>query len=790
VDLGGKVAALDEGRGIGGQVAGQVGELTVDGQAELPDTAAWADWSAEGRVAGPDLALLGHLAGRGGWPTEAFELVFNLRREAAQLSVDTASLQLASGEVAELTGTIAHVDQLAGNDLRIQARGPELARFRQLLRLPGSLGGPFDVQGELKQSPEGDELLNLQAATAVGDFTLAGPLGPSPDFYGSRLDWTAAGRDLAALGRGLGFAGWPAGAYTARGSLDWTQPGLVLRNSTVRHGQDLLEADGLVGLQPPAQRLNLKISLAGKDAAVLRRLLAQPGLPPGPYSLRGGLRRDAAAGSPLHLDALQVGLAGARVQVDGRVAQRQARIDADLRLAASGPDLSAFSQLAGQPLPRTRFSIEGRVANRGDALQVSGPATVSLGGLKGQATATLGQPLGQAPISFDLSLQGPGLDAHLPRSALSPLLARHLDLRARGSWRPGRWLLDELRLQTDRETIQANGSLSPGSEATGFALDFKALTRDLAATGQLFGWSLPAAESLSVAGRLSGDTRALVLSGLSAELGDSDLAGDITLRPGPPAAVDATLTSQLLDLRPWFPTTARPPAAITGELIPAVAIPVDWLQRPASRLDLRAQTLKFGPDAYTDVRLVAKAGDGRLDADPVVLNSIRGRLSGRVSIGPGSSGPVVSLQGQGQDVLLGKLSGAAGNQNRFSATVDLRGQGRDTRALAATLNGSVRLVGRGGQMDNRLLKTMYSDFLSDLLETLNPLARRQPYTQVVCSAYLFRADNGVLHTDPALVMLDGRIAERGTHQQLMARGGWYAQMFEMQRDEVDSALMG
>jgi ABC-type multidrug transport system fused ATPase/permease subunit len=37
-------------------------------------------------------------------------------------------------------------------------------------------------------------------------------------------------------------------------------------------------------------------------------------------------------------------------------------------------------------------------------------------------------------------------------------------------------------------------------------------------------------------------------------------------------------------------------------------------------------------------------------------------------------------------------------------------------------------------------------------------------------------------------MLEGRIAERGSHQQLLAQGGWYARMFTLQQDEVDATL--
>jgi ATP-binding cassette subfamily B protein len=46
----------------------------------------------------------------------------------------------------------------------------------------------------------------------------------------------------------------------------------------------------------------------------------------------------------------------------------------------------------------------------------------------------------------------------------------------------------------------------------------------------------------------------------------------------------------------------------------------------------------------------------------------------------------------------------------------------------------------------------------------------------------------IVDADEILVMHDGRISERGSHQALMASGGWYAKMFVMQQDEVDATL--
>ncbi len=47
----------------------------------------------------------------------------------------------------------------------------------------------------------------------------------------------------------------------------------------------------------------------------------------------------------------------------------------------------------------------------------------------------------------------------------------------------------------------------------------------------------------------------------------------------------------------------------------------------------------------------------------------------------------------------------------------------------------------------------------------------------------------IVNSDEILVMLEGRIAERGTHAELMAGQGWYASMFRLQQDEVDATLV-
>lgn len=44
--------------------------------------------------------------------------------------------------------------------------------------------------------------------------------------------------------------------------------------------------------------------------------------------------------------------------------------------------------------------------------------------------------------------------------------------------------------------------------------------------------------------------------------------------------------------------------------------------------------------------------------------------------------------------------------------------------------------------------------------------------------------SAVAHADEIIVLQDGMISERGTHDSLMAQNGWYAQQFERQSEEM------
>jgi hypothetical protein len=240
-------------------------------------------------------------------------------------------------------------------------------------------------------------------------------------------------------------------------------------------------------------------------------------------------------------------------------------------------------------------------------------------------------------------------------------------------------------------------------------------------------------------------------------VGTTDFSGRLQLDLKGKPNVDLQLQSDFLNLMAF--SADAPPAAATespatGSFIPDVPLPLDLLKKFNAQLSVRARKVRLAGTDYTGLQVDAKVKDGQLTADPVKVANPNGAVSGRLEVQQGAGLPQVRVVASGTGLVFefGKQAGNRDDRLKYDGQVDLTGRGRTLRDLAASLQGTMRFLSGPGRLPNSNLSRVYSSFFNQLWSSLNPLVKRQPYTDVICAAYLLRAEAGVLHTDPALVL--------------------------------------
>jgi hypothetical protein len=740
-------------------VSGRIGGFEGVARGYLDPRTEPAVVAVQARVTGPDLSLAGGLAGIDGLPAEPFRLRLDVLRRDQSLRIRDSELVLADAR-ASFDGTLDAAAPGAGT-LDFRAEGTELASIAARFGVAGLPAGPFSATGTASADAEGRLTLQVSASTPLGQLTAAGSLGSAPAFHGTKLRVAASGPDFAPVARLFRWRDAPRGRFRAGGNVAWGAAGLGLEGVSLDIGAEKLKLDGNVGIPVRSPATRLRIEAAGPDAARTGAQLGIEGLPAVPFRVAGRLRRQAAAAL---VDDVTATLAGATLRLNGTVGDAPTFAGTRIAFDASGPALERFATFVpGYELPRGAFSatgVLGRTASRIDLRDMR----AAVAGAKGTVTVGFTLPLASGTVTFDVDARGADLAALVPGLAAAAGAGRNFQLQAKGSRPPGGWNFERLRLRSDSGYLSLAGDfeVAPRFETTGLVVEGRASSlRDV---GRLLGREWPG-EPLALSARLSGTGADFDLQELSGTVGASDFSGRVAVRTrGDTRDFDAAVKSRVLDLRPYLPEppSARPPAAGPKKarrgdrslLIPARPLGLAAFDGYSGRLALEAGEVRLHDARYRDLRVRGTAAPGGVTVESLSVGGADGAISLQLRLEEGSRGVSARLSGTGTNLALAPIpTGPRGaDASRFGAQFDLRGTGRDTRELAATLSGSLRLVGRGGRIANSRLAAATDDFLSQLLTSLNPMTTRQAATEVVCVAYLLEARDGVVTTKPALVM--------------------------------------
>jgi uncharacterized protein involved in outer membrane biogenesis len=591
------------------------------------------------------------------------------------------------------------------------------------VRGAGHLGDvPWDVAGRLGplQSLYGARDVDHSLTGHVGQSTLSlsGRIRDPTTLGGTDVHLKVEGPDIVAALAVLGLKSPLTGAFRVEGRLKPRDGAVDAELRGVLGGVTASARGTLEGLPRPG-RIAADVEAAGPDAAVVGSWTGVAGLPPRPFDLAGRLRRE---GRRLFFDDLKVRVGGTSLEVKGTLGELPRCVGTDLKVAATGRDLSELSALTRLRLPRGAFKVDGRFLRRADALAIEA-VEVGVHGASIHAAGTIGEPPGLA--NLDLTADGTGPDASfLSGIAKVDLPAEPFGIRGRVR-RSGRALeLDGVAGRLGDSAFDVSGRLVPVRGLVGTDARARVAGGDLSRTASYVGLHGLPAERFDVAGHVRVLAGAYELDGVEARVGG--LSGTAEGRLGAPTPLDGTSLacrvhgSALSGLAAWGVPTRLPaePFVASGRLgieggvyrvdglaveVGAEGVAVDGVLGAlpdAAALDIAVKT--SGPDLAALGRFLAAAGATPPAWIPAEPFTAAGRVR-RVPTG-------VEIRDTRAEVGSLKLgaSGTVGLGARLLGTdVRFEAEAPDTRVLSEVLGvtlpeGTLHAHGRALRVENDL----------------------------------------------------------------------------------------
>ena len=513
---------------------------------------------------------------------------------------------------------------------------------------------------------------------------------------------------------------------------------------------------------------------------------------PSGRQLQAGSGKIVLVDGRLQASALQATFAGAKLQVDGSVADPHNLAGLDLKIALQGKELGDLFQWFGKPVaPIGRFQGNARLrdtaetpaatknASAGsqrsyafDDLQfafgrssVRGRVAFAAGEQRPRVTLKLGGPM------LDLSVASPKKDSEGP----NPLLAADVDadvrfervvLPDRREFAPvngsmtliaGALELKQLHVGLEGTSATMSGTIADPLKPSGIAMAVNVEATNGEGIATLT--ALPALRQLrafTASGKVTDVPDGYAVTGLKVAFRPTTISGDFNLTRGAERfKLQAKASSPLLDLtalkRVETPKDGTKPAAAAARVIPDVDLPLDLLRKIDADLDLRIEAVKLGDAAQVGPLLVrATIADGRLKAEPVELANGPVQVL-HAAIGADSAQSAWTLRLTGSGIDLGEMLTRFGQPKLVTGgstdlELDVQGRGKTLAAVLGSLNGKVRMR-IGPNRINNVAIDVSSGIIARIFSAANPFQKTDPNTDVKCIAVRVPVKDGILKSE-------------------------------------------
>jgi hypothetical protein len=736
-------------------IDGDLGELRAYAQGELDRLVAPSQGRIQGRLEGPDLARLGRAFGLEGLVPTAYALDADVGFEPGRVRFRLFELDMPSDRLSVL-GVLGTGQGLAGTDLDVTAHSDEPGRWAGAFGRPARDIGAATLTGRLLSDANGQGTIRARVEHDGSTLTVDGQLGKLGEALQPDLNVDLHSEDPRALAGLFGDFALPAVALDVRGGIARRDGLLVLKKADISLGAHRAQLDGRFNPAVPFSDTEIDLEVRSPNAAELGRMFGREGLPAAPFTLTGRVSRP---GQRIRFDGVRLDLAGHSVRVDGLLNPGEKFAGSEFEVQLETPDVAALALLFGREgLPPEPMTLSGVLKPDGKGLQFKtqqgrvGDIRLAVDG----RIPNLDQPL-TLEGSFDIGLPSLSLLSFLAPKARLP----DLPFSATGELqnRQDTTQLRNVRLTLGTSTVDLSGELQPDRS---FDLSIEAGGPDTTALQHWLG-EVPASGPFSLRTRAIGNPRAFQLADIDAQLGRSRAGGELAIGLGAPKTISGRLASPYLDLRNWSsraeakeqPSEPGPSSAFVFD-----DTEVMWIEDYGIEADvgLTVSELDLGNTQLLDIELGFLLTPNRLELDPFTWRGERGgALSGHAVLDDSGARPVLNVEMSGEELRLGLTTGPDQDPATIPAVdllFSLHGTGVTRREMASSLDGKVRVSVGPGLIASAGIDLLFSDFLSQLFDDLNPLAETSDYTRLECAVWAADILAGRVAVDPMVTHLE------------------------------------
>jgi hypothetical protein len=714
-------------------------------------------------IAGPDIEIVATAAGLAGLPAEAFEITGAIDKDSAGYLVKDFRA-LVGDDIFRIDGHIGDRPLLGETDLEIDFSGSDFGA--SVVALGGSSEnlpkGEYHLRGRVEKQDDRLWLRDIEAA--IGDeeeykFQISGFLTTGQQLVDSQVTVHAKGASVAALGELLELQGIPDFPFDVSADIRRGTSNTHFEKGVFKSGIVVVDFDGHVGDSPLEDDMALTF-----DAFVprMREVIGEFGIaidniPVGDLQASGSLQKK---GGKLSVERFDASLNGANLLISGDIGEPLAFEGTRIRFEVSGDDLSRLlpPQYSRESLIH-EFAASGRISlNDGDIEVDRLNANVGHTSFGGEFTFDL-DPLFDKG-TFRIKADSPDLYQLFPalHEVAVPKVAK-MKYRGSGHWEENFWSFDNSRLELGGGYIEISGSLDGPPDFDRTDLDVEWMASSVRNFSVLAGRELPD-QQIHLKGRLLGTFNEMVMENFALTFGESDLSGRYLLRGEDRLFMQLNVKSQLFDISEYLPDPEQqaPPEKPDPKrkVIPDTLLPMEFLQSFDADVDIEIAELRTRALLLRGVELDGSVESGALRVNRLSAISQRGgHLTVSTALTPAESGGAdFSFSADGKDLVMGFKADTEEELQQLpliELRAELAAHGETVQDLAGSMDGYIRMASGPGRYRSGSFRLFTQDFVTEVINTVNPFAKSDPYTNVDCSVILLFFEDGMVDGKPALV---------------------------------------